>query len=201
MSDGSDGSEAMRSAEYGVLPLIIGRWSRRAMSGDPISSDELMSLFEAARWAPSSYNGQPWRYIYALRGKPAWTRMFDLLDPINKLWCCNAAVLMILSARTHFEHNGKPDRSFALNAGASWQNLALQGHVLGLAVRGMQDFNYEQAVADFRITPPFAVQMMIAVGRPGSAELLPPSLRIKDRPTLRKSVAEIAFEDEFRPET
>lgn len=189
-----------RVADYAVLPPIIGRWSQRAMSGEPISSSELMSLFEAARWAPSSYNGQPWRYVYARRGNPAWTAMFDLLDPINKLWCANSAVLMVLAARTHFEHNNKPDRSFALNAGASWQNLALQGHALGLAVRGMQDFDYERAVAHFQIHPPYAVQMMIAVGRPGDAQNLPETLRIKDKPTLRKAVTAIAFEDEFKPE-
>jgi nitroreductase len=162
-----------RIAEHQVLPVIISRWSRRAMSGEPVSEQELMSLFEAARWAPSSYNGQPWRYIYARKGCQAWDLMFDLLNDVNKLWCVNAGVLMILASRTHFESNGKLDRSFALNAGASWQNLALQGCALGLAVRGMQDFDYDRAGRQFSIHPLFAVQMMIAVGRPGNSTNLP----------------------------
>lgn len=191
---------AERVAEYPVMPALIGRWSQRAMSGEAVSDAELMSLFEAARWAPSSYNGQPWRYIYAHKGSAAWAAMYDLLDPINKIWCANAAVLMILVARTQFEHNEKHDRSHALNAGASWQNLALQGHALGLAVRGMQDFDYTRAVDSFDIHEPYAVQMMIAVGRPGDRALLPEPLRSKDSPTLRKPVAAIAFENAFTPE-
>jgi nitroreductase len=188
---------AQRFAEHQVLPIIISRWSQRAMSGEMVSEEELMSLFEAARWAPSSYNGQPWRYIYARKASQAWDQMFDLLDDTNKLWCVNAAVLMILVSRTHFELSGKLDRSHALNAGASWQNLALQGNALGLAVRGMQDFDYERASSRFGIDPLFAVQMMIAVGRPGSSANLPEALRAKDTPTLRKPVSAIAFENRF----
>jgi len=183
-----------RSPQHPVHPMIIGRWSQRAMSGAPVSDALLMSLFEAARWAPSSYNGQPWRYIYAHKGSQAWMEMFQLLNSINQQWCVNAAILMLLVARTHFEHNGKPDRSFALNAGASWQNLALQGHALGLAVRGMQDFDYEQAEARFGIHPPYTPQMMIAVGHPGDSAALPEALRERDKPSLRKPVSAIAFE-------
>lgn len=198
-SPAGDVSKAVsREPEYPVLPEIISRWSRRAMSSEPIERSELMSLFEAARWAPSSYNGQPWRYIYAFHGSPAWKRMFDLLTPLNQSWCVNAGVLVLLVARSRYELTEDPDRSFALNAGASWQNFALQGTSMGLAVRGMQDFDYDRAREIFNIPPLYVVQMMIAVGRPGDPADLPENMRGRERPTRRKPIADIAFENEFR---
>ncbi len=188
----------MREPEYPVLPEIISRWSRRAMSSESVNRSELMSLFEAARWAPSSYNSQPWRFVYAFRGSTAWKQMFDLLTDLNKSWCMNAAVLVLLVARTIYEYDGKPDRSFALNSGAAWQNLALQGTSMGLAVRGMQDFDYEKACEIFSIPGLYAVQMMIAVGRPGDPAVLPEIMRGRETPNQRRPLADIAFENEFR---
>ncbi|MCB1463632.1 MAG: nitroreductase family protein [Nitratireductor sp.] len=185
----------LRQAEYPVLPFIVSRWSRRAMLPEPVANDELMSLFEAARWAPSSYNCQPWRFIFAHRGSPQWDTMFGLLDELNRQWCINAGVLMILVSRTRYEYNGKQDRSCALNAGAAWENLALQGTSMGLAVRGMQDFDYERARTEFGIPSLYDVQMMIAVGRPGNRESLPERLQGRETPTQRKPVSEIAFEN------
>lgn len=186
-----------RIPEYEIMPEILARWSRRAMSDEPLERDDLMKLFEAARWAPSSYNGQPWRYIYAFRGSTAWAKMYDLLDDLNRQWCDKAGALIILVSRTQFELNENPDISFALNAGASWENLALQGTSMGLAVRGMQDFDYHKAVDSFSIPPVYKVQMMIAVGHPGDPSNLPDRLQEREGPTQRKAISEIAFENEF----
>ena len=187
----------MRQADHPILPVILNRWSRRAMSGEAVSRTELMSLFEAARWAPSSYNSQPWRFVYALRGSPAWQVMYDALDALNKDWCVNAGALIIVLSRTRYELDNRPDPSFALNAGAAWENLALQGTSMGLAVRGMQDFDYDALSRAFSIPDLYAVQMMIAVGRPGRIEDLPERLVSRENPTPRKPVSELAFEDAF----
>ncbi len=82
-----------RKPEYSIHPLILNRWSPRAMSGEPMADEELFPLFEAARWAPSSYNAQPWRVLYVKRQTPFWDRLFDLLIDFNKEWCAKAAVL------------------------------------------------------------------------------------------------------------
>ena len=141
----------MRQADHPILPVILNRWSRRAMSGEAVSRTELMSLFEAARWAPSSYNSQPWRFVYALRGSPAWQVMYDALDALNKDWCVNAGALIIVLSRTRYELDNRPDPSFALNAGAAWEKPGTTGYLHGAAVRGMQDFDYDALSQAFSI--------------------------------------------------
>ena len=87
------GSE-VRKADYPIEPMLLDRWSPRAMSGEEISQEELMRLFEAARWAPSSFNAQQWRALYARRGTEHWQTFLDLLVDANKVWAKNAAVLV-----------------------------------------------------------------------------------------------------------
>jgi len=92
-----------RQAQYKVEDLIINRWSPRAMSGEPVAHVELFSLFEAARWAPSSFNGQPWRLIYAHHNTPSWEKLFGLLVEFNQSWAQHAAVLVVVVSRDTFE--------------------------------------------------------------------------------------------------
>lgn len=122
-----------RIAEHEILDLILNRWSPRAMSGETISDKELMSLFEAARWAPSSYNNQPWRFIYAKRGTEHWNTLFNLLVDANKEWANKAAVLIVVVSANNFVYNNKPSRTHSFDTGAAWENLALQGYAQGLA--------------------------------------------------------------------
>src|ERR1043165_5824443 len=91
-------------SKYKINPLILHRWSPRSMTGEELDNDTIMSLFEAARWAPSSYNNQPWRFIYAKRNTSHWDKLFNLLAETNKVWTKNAAVLIVVIARKHFEH-------------------------------------------------------------------------------------------------
>src|SRR6059058_6564693 len=101
------GSE-VRKADHQIEPFLIDRWSPRAMSGEEISREELMRLFEAARWAPSSFNAQQWRALYARRGTEHWQTFFDLLVDANKTWAKNAAVLVVFISRKFFDHNDEP---------------------------------------------------------------------------------------------
>ncbi|MGH7354237.1 MAG: nitroreductase family protein [Candidatus Rokuibacteriota bacterium] len=186
-----------RKPEHPVEPLFVRRWSPRAMSGEPIPVAELMRLFEAARWAPSSYNGQPWRFLWARRDTPHWPKFFGLLGESNQRWAHRAAALIVVVSRTLFEHNGQPARTHTFDAGAAWENLALQGSAMGLVVHGMQGFDYERARTELRVPAEFDVEAMIAVGRPGRVEDLPELLHAREKPSPRKPVAEIALEGGF----
>jgi nitroreductase len=125
------GSE-IRKADHPIEKLLIDRWSPRAMSGEEISHEELMRLFEAARWAPSSFNTQQWRALYARRGTEHWQTFFDLLVDANKTWAKNAAVLVVFISRKLFDHDNEPSVTHSYDCGAAWENLALQGFQQGL---------------------------------------------------------------------
>jgi nitroreductase len=184
-----------REAEYPVDDIFINRWSPRAMSGDPVSKDELMSLFEAARWAPSSFNNQSWRFLYSLKGSDTWDTFFDLLLEGTQTWVKNAGALVVILSKTTFDYNGKPSKTHAFDSGAAWQNFALQGSINGLVIHGMQGFDYDRAKSELQIPGEYEVQAMAAIGKPGDPDDLPEALREKDIPSGRKNVSEIALED------
>src|SRR5947208_11067434 len=125
------GSE-IRKSDFPIEPLLLDRWSPRAMSGEEIAHEELMRLFEAARWAPSSFNAQQWRALYARRGTDNWDLFVNLLGEGNKSWAKNAAVLVVFISRKNFEYNDKPSVTHSYDCGAAWENFALQGCKLGL---------------------------------------------------------------------
>jgi len=173
---------------------FVKRWSPRAMSGEHLYESDLMTLFEAARWAPSSYNAQPWRFVYAMRGTPAWQPLFDCLVEFNQTWCANAGALVVMCSRSRFEHNDKPAPTHAFDTGAAWMSLALQGAMLGLVVHGMQGFDYDQAAKAIACAEPYQVQAMCAIGKPGKLEDLPEELQKKETPSNRKPLNEVVFE-------
>ena len=118
----------IRKVEKNINPLFVNRWSPRAMSGEEISHDDLMGLFEAARWAPSSYNNQPWRFIYAKRNTDHWQTLISLLTEGNKIWAQNAAVLVVVISRKNFEFNEKPAITHQFDAGAASESFTLEPH-------------------------------------------------------------------------
>lgn len=187
----------IRKPGYPVDPIIINRWSPRSMSGDSISERDLMTLFEAARWAPSSYNGQPWRFVYARRESKAWADFCALLDDFNKGWAPKAAALIVIVSHKVFDWDGKPSRTHSFDAGAAWQNLALQGSRMGLVVHGMEGFDYDRARAALRVPDAFHVEAMVAVGHRASAEALDMELREMESPSDRRPLTEIALEGSF----
>jgi nitroreductase len=194
MIKGSD----KRRAEHPVDELFLDRWSPRAMSGEGLSEEELMVLFEAARWAPSSYNNQPWRILYARRGAEHWPLFFGLLADSNKVWVEGAAALLLFVSKTTFDHNGKPSVTHSFDAGAAWENLALQGWLKGYVVHGMQGFDYERARTELNIPEGFRVEAMAAVGKPGDPEDLPEKLRQRETPSDRRALSETICEGPFR---
>lgn len=196
--DTLSGSNGYRKPDHDISPIFVNRWSPRAMSGDEISKEDLMRLFEAARWAPSSMNNQPWRFLYAMRNSADWERFFGLLAPGNQAWCKNAAVLIVVVSKTTFDFNNKPARTHSYDAGAAWVSMALQGSFLGFVVHGMQGFDYARAKKELGVSDEFQVEAMVAVGRPGEKEALPLALREREFPSSRKKLEEIIIEGGFR---
>jgi len=180
-----------------INPLFLNRWSPRSMTGEEMDDDTIMSLFEAARWAPSSYNNQPWRFIYAKRNTPYWNKLFDLVAEPNKVWAKNAALIVVVVSNKYFDINGKYSITHQYDAGAAWENLALEASTRELVAHGMQGFDYERARTDLGIPDSFDVMAMIAIGKRGSKENLPKNLQEKEVPNGRKSLREIVMEGSF----
>ena len=133
------------------------------------------------------------------RWSPAqWDKLFNLLAEPNKVWTKNAAVLVVVVARKNFEHNEKYSITHQFDAGAAWENLALEASSRGLAVHGMQGFDYERARADLEVPDNFDVMAMIAIGKKGPKDNLPPQLQERENPNDRKPLAEIVMEGQFK---
>lgn len=186
-----------RDPEYDVDPLFVNRWSPRAMTGEPLDEDEYLPLFEAARWAPSAYNNQHWRFIYATREDDEWETFTDLLLGGNEEWATDAAVLAVIVSKTTFDHNGEPAPVHSFDTGAAWQNLALEGARRGLVVHGMAGFDYERAAEELDVPDEYEVEAMVAIGERAPPESLPEDLQEREQPSDRKPLEEIVHRGEF----
>jgi len=184
--------EHSRKPDYPINPIILNRWSPRAMTGEALSDSELFPLFEAARWAPSSYNNQPWRFLYVRRDTPHWDTLFGLLVDFNKEWCAKAAVLGLIFSRLTFEKNDKPCVTHALDTGAAWENFSLEGMSRGLVVHGMQGFDYQKA--KLLIPDGHEVHAMFAVGKKAKKETLSSELQKREFPSSRNKISTFVFE-------
>ena len=187
-----------RRSQYKIHDLILNRWSPRAMSGEEISDEELMTLFESARWAPSSFNAQPWRFIYAKKNTKDFDKFFHLLGDFNKGWTKNAAVLIVVISKKTFDHNGQPSRTHSFDTGSAWENLALEASNKGLVSHGMAGFDYDRARSELDIPADYDVEAMIVIGKKGKKEELPKELQDRENPSERKALREIVMEGKFR---
>ena len=188
---------ACRQAAYPIQPQFLDRWSSRAMSGEALTEAELMPLLEAARWAPSSGNFQPWRFLYARRDTDFWPTFLELLNPRNQTWAQHAGALVLLISRTHLDGDGKPSRTHSYDTGAAWMSLALQGISAGLVVHGIEGFDYERTRRVLRVPAEYAVEAMAVIGKPGDKSKLDESLQKRDVPNSRRPLAQSACEGPF----
>ena len=187
-----------RKVNYDIYPLILNRWSPRAMSGEELTDNEIMTLFEAARWAPSSYNNQPWRFIYAKRNTEHWKQLFDLMGEFNQAWTKNAAVLVVAVSKKTFDFSGKPSVTHSFDTGAAWENLALQATTMNLVAHGMEGFDYQKAKEVLGIPDDYQVEAMIAIGKKGKKEDLPEKMQEIEIPSDRKPLNEMVMEGKFK---
>ena len=172
------------------------------MTGEELKDEELMSLFEAARWAPSSGNGQPWLFIYAKRNTEYWNSLFILLVDSNKSWAKDAAVLIVVVSKKEFEYNVKviPSVTHQFDTGAAWENLALEATSRDLVAHGIAGFEYDKARRDLDIPDGYVVVSMIAIGKRGPKGNLPLGLQEREIPSDRKPLEEIVMEGHFKRE-
>lgn len=188
-----------RMPAHPIEDIFLQRRSAYALSGETISEQELMRIFEAGRWAPSSYNSQPWRFVYARKGTSHWDRLFNLLVDFNKEWVQFADVLVVVVSKDTFDHDGTYTRTHSFDAGAAWQNIGLQAAALGIIAHGMGGFDYDRAKTDLHIPDGYTVEAMFALGRPGSVEQFAAEFQRRDKQvSKRKPLEQIVCEGLFR---
>jgi nitroreductase len=192
---------AARQPEYRIDPQFTQRWSPRAFTGEALDKGSLMTCLEAARWAPSGSNLQPWRFIYGLRGTPAFERLLGTRAQSNRVWAGQAGALVLVLSRTQRMVPGKdeaqPIVSHAFDAGAAWMSLALQAQALGLHAHAMGGFDRVMAREVLHVPQDHALHAVVALGRRGDASLLPAALQEREAPNARLPLSALVAEGDF----
>lgn len=178
-----------RQAAHEIDPMFTDRWSPRSFVEKELSEAELLRLFEAARWAPSSSNNQPWHFIHARKGEAAFDVMLDLQVPFNQMWTKTASAFVVIASRKTFAHNGKANITHSFDTGMAVMSMLLQAQKQGLATHLLAGFDYEKAQSVLQIPEGYAVEAMLVVGYAGSPDVLPDMLRERESPSTRDDVA------------
>jgi len=173
--------------DHDIFPLFRERWSPLSFSDEWVSDDDIRSLFEAARWAPSSYNEQPWAFVFARKGDTSeFERILSCLVDSNQVWAQHAAMLVIGCARQQFQRNGKPNRHAEYDLGAAVMQLSLQAASLGIGVHQMAGILPDKAVNALGIPDTHLPVVGVAIGYRGAADLLPENLQARERGARRR---------------
>lgn len=192
----------MREADHRIDPLFLERWSPRAFDASDMPEEDLLTIFEAARWAPSAFNSQPWRFLYAGRADPEWELFLEGLIPWNRAWAHSASVLIyILSDTLPFTEKATgepaPSRTHTYDAGAAWACLALQATRLGYQAHGMSGVEFDRVQEALAVPPRYRIEAAAAIGRVGDPATLPEKLRAREVPSGRRPIAESVFRGRF----
>ena len=183
-----------------VLPVFLERWSPRAFADRDVSAADLRTIFEAARWAPSSYNEQPWRFFVGHRGSETYNKILDALVPFNHDWAKRAPVLVLGVAKTRFSHNDSPNNYAAHDLGAAMALMAVQATALGLAAHQMAGFDWVKARDAFAIPDTYAMGSVMAIGYHGELTDLDEKFQAQEQaPRSRKPLNEIVLSDWDQP--
>ena len=185
-----------RETGYDILPQFTERWSPRAFTEQAVSESQVLTLLEAARWAPSASNLQPWRFIYGIKGEPEFETLLSLLIPFNEGWAKNAGALIFVTSVTSFDGQ-RQNITNSFDAGAAWMSLALQAHALGLVAHGMAGIEYDKAPLILGLPENLKVECAIAVGYRGDPETLSEGLRGRELPSGRQPLSAMAFKGKF----
>jgi nitroreductase len=186
--------------ESGIHPVISHRWSPRAFADKPVTTEDLTKIFDAARWAASSYNEQPWRFVVGRKGDATYQKIFDSLIEFNQGWAKSAPVLVLSTAKKTFSHNGAPNGYGIHDTGAATATLTLQATALGLHSHGMAGFDKDKARAAFNIPEDFEIGAVTALGYLGDPETLPEGLKAQETsPRTRKPLEEVVFSEWGQP--
>lgn len=184
-----------RKAEHDIEAAFLNRWSPRAFKEDPVPDSELLRIFEAARWAPSGGNLQPWRFIIA-RTPEDREKFVSFLSPFNAEWASKAPVLALIVAHT-LTAGGNPNRTNGFDAGAAWGYLALQASKQGIITHAMGGFDPDKARAALNIPSDYELYAVVAIGYQGDIADLSEKNQEREKPSGRRQVHESMFEGSF----
>lgn len=183
--------------QVAIDATIAARWSGRAYdAAKPVTQEQVIALLEAARWAPSCYGDEPWRFIVWNKGSnpQAWQQALDCLVPGNRAWAVNAPLLVLVCADTLFGHNQQPNRFAQYDTGAAAQNLCLQASSMGIMAHQMGGFDANLAREKFNIPAQYTVMAMISVGYPADIAMLSgDALTRETAPRVRKPLSALFF--------
>ena len=190
-----------RQPAYPVNPMFVNRWSPRALTGEAITADQLHTVLEAARWAPSAYNVQPWRFIYALRDTAAWQPIFDGVNEGNRTWVKDGSALVVLASAKNAQFPGRdapgPNAWHAFDAGAAWISMAFQAMHMGLTAHALAGFDPAKIRAATQLPEDFDINAVIVIGKQGDKAKLPEVFQAREAPNDRRPLAQTAFEGKF----
>jgi nitroreductase len=190
-----------RAVATPVSALFLRRWSSRAMTGEPVPDSVLLAVFEAARYAPSAYNSQPWRFVYARKGETAFDSLVASLSEGNQPWAREASALIVAASKADFtppDHTGSIEMgSASFDAGAAWASLAFQAALLGWTTHAMGGFDREKARAAVKAPASLKLEAIIALGKRGDAAKLPPDKQALEKPNARRELFRTAFPGAF----
>ncbi|MDF2684237.1 MAG: nitroreductase family protein [Brevibacillus sp.] len=184
-----------REAGHDIDPVFLNRWSPRSFKSDAIADEVLFSLFEAARWAPSASNEQPWRFVFA-RTEEDKERFYPFIAEANRVWCEKAPVLVLVISKT-ISSRDTHNRAHAFDTGTAWGYLALEATRQGLVTHAMGGFDPEKAREVLGIPEGYEPHAVIAVGYQGDKEALNEVLQEREKPSTRRTLSETAFEGVF----
>jgi nitroreductase len=189
-----------RKSDHPIVPQFLNRWSARALRPE-VTEAELLTCLEAARWAPSTSNTQPWRYVVARSNEPGFAGILAGLVPFNQDWAKHAGALVVacslLESVPTPEHPAKPLPGSGFDAGAAWMSFALQAHALGLAAHAMGGFDRAALTASLAVPSSVRIDCVIALGRPGDPAALSDALREREHPNERRPLGELVMRGRF----
>jgi nitroreductase len=182
-----------------LLPEIKQRWSGRSFRDDMLSEEHLEQLLEAARWAPSCYNEQPWQFLVTRKGTESFLKLHSSLSEGNKAWAGNAPILLVAFARKNFSHNGKENKHAWHDVGLAIGQLSIQAAALGINIHQMAGFDPEPVIRDFNVPQDWEAVTINAIGYRGEADSLEGILKEKElAPQTRRDISEIIFMDHIK---
>lgn len=191
-----------RQSDFNINPVFLDRWSPRSFSGEPMPKETLLTMLEAAHWAPSASNYQPWRFVYALRDTDDFDRILSVLAESNQVWAKTASALVIIFSdmlsRKDDGSEPKPFRSHSFDAGASWAMLAMQAVYSGYYAHGMGGVDFDRAIEVLNVPQGYRAEAAVAIGKLADKSLLPEHLQAREIPSNRKPLSAVAFEGLFR---
>jgi nitroreductase len=190
-----------RTASKDIHSIFLDRWSPRAFTGETMSKDTLLTILEAGHWAPSAFNYQPWRFIYALKGTANFDALLGTLIEFNQSWAKNASALIFMVSDTLSRPadggEAKPSRSHSFDTGTAWGYIALQALHLGYHAHGMTGVDFDKAASTIHLPEGFHIEAAVAIGKMGDKSILPEGLQVKEVPNSRKPLDEVSFEGRF----